>query len=145
MEERKIPPVQRGSIDGISPRKPNLSVQDIENPQLTSEQGQNLSNQKSPQQAQQTVNKTVSKKPKKNKNLGVIILAAIVLIGLSTFAIYTQLSGKSVDEAENAARSGRGNAASSNELIDQTLSEIDRLSGQPDTSGEGLSDEQLGL
>lgn len=142
MEERKVPPTQRGNIDGITPRKPAVASQTVESPQVPSEQ--NISNQ-NPASAQQTVKTTVGKKPKKSKNLLVIILAAIVLIGLSTFAVYTELSGKSADQAAKEANSGRDNATGNNELIDQTINEIDQLNDQSDESGTGLSDEQLGL
>lgn len=144
MEDRKVPPAQRGNIDGISPRRPNTDNQAAGNSPAAG--GGQKNQEQKPSKDQQT-NKPVEKKqPKKSKNLLVIIPAIIVFIGLSALAVYTGLQRNSDNQEVRGTASGQDDsAAGTGELIDQTINEIDQLSNQPDTSGEDLSDDQLGL
>lgn len=136
MEERKTPPVQRGNIDGISMRKPVA-----ENPQIIKSQAadkQDLKQQASRQTSQTKA--STGKEVKPGKNWLVITLAVIIFLGLSAFAVYMGLQKKS-DSGNPLVNSSTDNK----QLIDQTLNDIDQLNDQTDNSGEGLSDEQLGL
>lgn len=142
MEERKVPPPQRGNIDGIRPRKPAVASQASDSSQVPV--GQNASSQ-NPPQVRQTVKTTVGKKPKKSKNMTVIILAVLIFIGLSGFAIYTVLNRGEDGLQKNSSTGQASSSADSKQLIDQTVNEIDQLNDQSDESGTGLSDEQLGL
>lgn len=142
MEERKVPPPQRGNIDGIRPRKPAVASQPADSSQVPS--GQDISNQ-NPPQTRQTLNPTVGKKQKKSKNMTVIILAVLIFIGLSGFAIYTVLNMDEDGSQKNSGAAQNSSSADSKQLIDQTVDEIDQLDDRSDESGAGLSDEQLGL
>lgn len=140
-----MPPAQRGNIDGVSPRKPNAKNQLAGSSQPGNDQ--QALDQKPPEK--QETKKPVATKPKKSKNLFVIILAVVILIGLSAFAVYTGLrqdSDASDNQTAGQTDSSQNNSTTDNgELIDQTINEIDQLNDQSDTSGEGLSDEKLGL
>ncbi|MEX2014625.1 MAG: hypothetical protein WD885_01700 [Candidatus Saccharimonadales bacterium] len=144
MEERKPPPVQRGNIDGIRPRRPSVDVENqITGNAQAGDGSQEVSDQK-PKQSRQA-EKQADKKPKAGKNLSVIIPAVIIFIGLSALAIYVGIQ-KNLDgrQAEKTG-SAQTNSADTSGSIDQVINEIDQLSDQPDNSGEGLSDEKLGL
>ncbi len=143
MEERKVPPAQRGNIDGISPRRPNTDNQTAGNSPAPGS-GQTNQGQKPPKD-QQTNNPTKKKQPKKSKNLLVIIPAIIIFIGLSALAVYSGLQRNSDNQQANEAGAGQNAGSEASDLIDQTINEIDQLDDQPDTSGEGLSDDRLGL
>jgi uncharacterized protein HemX len=136
MEERKTPPVQRGNIDGIRPRRPNAENQMADNSQKAPDQ--------QPKQNQQA-DKPADKKPKSGKNLAVIIPAVIIFIGLSALAIYAGIQKNADGQQAKEAGSAQTSKNDTNDLIDQTINEIDQLNDQPDSSGEGLSDEKLGL
>jgi uncharacterized protein HemX len=142
MEERKVPPPQRGNIDGIRPRQLDDSTPPASKPQA--QNAQPTVDQKTPQNRQ--VGETSIPKPKKTRHLAVIIPAVIIFIGLAALAVYTGLSqNSSGGQSSQEAASGDTSASDSKQLIDQTINEIDQISDQPDTSGDGLSIDQLGL
>lgn len=143
MEERKVPPAPRGNIDGIRPRRLDDSTPIAAKPPA---QGAQPTADQKPQQSRQ-VKETAIPKPKKTRHLAVIIPAIIIFIGLASLAVYTGLSQNPAEgEApKGAASAGDTSSSDSKQLIDQTVNEIDQISDQPDTSGEGLSDDQLGL
>jgi uncharacterized protein HemX len=136
MEERKVPPPQRGNIDGIRPRKPNIDSQPAASASASTP------TPTEPKQAE----RIADRQPKKGKNLLAIISAIIIFIGLSSLAVYMGLqqdSGSTNPDKINTVQDGSG--ADTSQLIDQTVNDIDQLDDQPDGSGEGLSDEKLGL
>lgn len=148
MEEnnRKVPPVQRHSIDGVKARRPNppdnqaFKSEGSPSPEVQ----QQIENQK----LKQDSGKTPDKPKKKRGNLLVISLAVVLLIGLSALAVYVGLGQNSegADNNQPAEQTSTENPAVDNEeLINQTLNEIDQLNNQSDSSGEGLSDAKLGL
>lgn len=141
---RKVPPVQRGNIDGIQIRRTDaLSPPSEEAPKVDN---QELKEQAPPEQK---IKEHEKRKPKKNKNLLAIILAVCVLVGLSGLAVYVGLQQNANDpkdgQSGQAASEQANNPDKSTELIDQTISEIDRLDNESDSSGQGLSDDNLGL
>lgn len=142
MEERKVPPVQRNSIDGIKVRQTSPGNPAAGNPTVPDAP---KTPSQPPQEKQQT-KQSVVKEPKKSKNLLAVTLAVIILIGLSALAVYVRLQ-QNTDGRDKAA-SGQESVSEENnpaEAIDQTIKDIDQLDNQPDSSGEGLSNEQLGL
>ncbi len=143
MEERKVPPAPRGNIDGIRPRRLDDSTLPAGKPQAQG--AQPTADQKTTQNRQ--VEQTAIPKPKKTRHLAVIIPAVIIFIGLASLAVYTGLLQNSGGEkaSQGAASVDDTSSSDSKQLIDQTVNEIDQISDQPDTSGEGLSDDQLGL
>lgn len=147
MEEnnRKVPPVQRHSIDGVKARRPNPENQaSRSNGSPSPEVQQQIESQK----LQQNPEKNPGKPKKKRGSLLVISLAIIVLIGLSALAVYVGLrqNAQGADSNQPAEQTSTENPAVDNEeLIDQTINEIDQLNNQSDSSGEGLSDAKLGL
>ena len=147
MEEnnRKVPPVQRHSIDGVKARRPNPENQASQSDGSPSPE---IQQQIESQKLQQDPEKNPGKPKKKRGSLLVISLAIIVLIGLSALAVYVGLEQnlKGADNNQPAEQTTTENPAVDNEeLIDQTINEIDQLNNQSDSSGEGLSDAKLGL
>ncbi len=145
MEDRKLPPAPRGNIDGIRPRRPDAGVQSQPPPDKPQPQDGQPSAEKAPQNRQ--VKEEALQKPKKTRHLAVIIPAIIIFIGLAALAVYTGLLQDSAggQSSQEAASGVETSVPDSQQLIDQTINEIDQISDQPDTSGEGLSNDQLGL
>ena len=144
MEEnnRNLPPVRRQNIDGVQTRRPVNPAAPVATLPNSQE------NQQVQQPATQEQPQNVAKKPKKRGNLLVITLAIFVLIGLSGLAVYAGLQqdkSSSQPDAQAQEASAAEPAVGTNELVDQTINEIDRLDDKSDASGEGLSDEKLGL
>lgn len=135
---RRLPPVQRGNIDGIQARRPDTPP---------AQAAENTPAPDSQEPKQQAPPEQKVKNP--TKNLLVIILAVLILVGLSGLAIYAGLqknSNNSNDGQSEQTSSEQGNnSENSAELIDQTINEIDQLGGESDSSGQDLSDEELGL
>ncbi|HEX5798030.1 MAG TPA: hypothetical protein VFX79_01625 [Candidatus Saccharimonadales bacterium] len=142
MEERKAPPPQRGNIDGIRPRRLSGENQPPDNVQVEGNSQKALGQQ--PDQNQQA-DKPAEKKPKSGKNLAVIIPAVIIFIGLSALAIYAGIQKNRDGQQGQETGSTQASKNEASNLIDKTINEIDQLNDQPDSSGEGLSDEKLGL
>jgi uncharacterized protein HemX len=148
INNRRMPLNQRGNIDGVRARRPDTASQPNDEAPKNPDnpQPQNPEPPKAPQ-AKKEPNK--KPKPKKRSNLLIIILAIIVLIGLSSLAVYAGLQKNS--KASDEQQPGQASAEQDNptvdngELINQTINEIDQLDNQSDSSGEGLSDEKLGL
>lgn len=142
MEDKQIrqrPLNQRGNIDGIRARRPDASNQPT----------QNSNEPSSGQKPNQQVKKAAVGKSRKSRNLPAIFIAIIILVGLSGLAIYNQ---RQKNSGENTTGQASESAVVQNDttqdegaLIDATINEIDQLNDQPDSSGEGLSNDKLGL
>lgn len=91
-----------------------------------------------------------SNKPKSQRNIWPIIAAVIVLLALSSLAVYAGIINKddSSDKSENNTSSeqpAQSQTTQDNQAIQETIQQIDGLPRDKDNSGDNLTDDKLGL
>lgn len=142
-------------VDGIQPpqgqnnqnagiqNKPNEASQTVPNQQpVLNAEIDKSSMQKQP---------PITKKPQKKISALPVIMAIIILLALSSLAIYAGLiknngnDNKASSDNSSSAQTGESQKAEDDQEIQEAISQIDSLPDEQDSSGEGLEDNQLGL
>lgn len=88
-------------------------------------------------------------KPKKNRSVTPVVLAVLVLIVLSSLAIYSGLikqdSPAATPQSDSQNQTSPNTQSDDKVSIDNIIQEIDGLPDNADNSGSKLDDQQLGL
>lgn len=89
-------------------------------------------------------------KPKSQRNIWPIIAAVVILLALSSLAVYAGIINKedSPDKSENNTSAGQpaqSQTTQDNQAVQETIQQIDGLPQDKDTSGDNLTDDKLGL
>lgn len=141
------------TVDGISPNpEPNPVINKQPNPQVAPKTETTVEAPLKTSQSTQAENSQPPQalnKPKSRRSVLPVIIAIIFLLALSSLAVYIGVikpdesasSQKGVDSQPNNQQP----AAESRQEIEQAIKQIDDLPAKQDSSGDNLSDQQLGL
>lgn len=136
---------QPKAVDGIMPAPPKTNQEEQASPQPTSEGQTPTETAEVPQETQK------SEKPKKKigKKLP-IILAVLTLITLAGLAVYMGLSANKSDKNETGqpgiyTQTVESTVEQDKQQTSEIVNDINNLQDDTDTSGDGLTDQNLGL
>ena len=134
----------KGSIDGVV----NTRVGSMKNNRFDGGKSDKSSDILDENQSVQP-NQQKGASNRKVNNITAITLALVILIGLSGVAIFAYIQNRSnpstAANGQTAQTPQIETATSASNDVDQIIGEIDRLTDERDTSGDGLTDQNLGL
>ncbi|MBW3568536.1 hypothetical protein KY385_00185 [Candidatus Parcubacteria bacterium] len=89
-------------------------------------------------------------KPKKKRGILPIAISIIILLALSSLAVYAGLikkdeSQRNLDNTDASAHQPAISDAEDRQALQQVIDQIDELPDDKDTSGDNLTDQKLGL